>query len=157
MWEQELYVLQCCPCMNLDSWVHGRHGANCCCSGCVGEHYEAGKCVQLHRTGLWECVPRIFALHRLTANQAEVPERAAQLEPWWCWAFWGCRKLGGGGELQQRKQSFRNHWQVYRGLVPADSAFSDLKWRESFLSLKSLLHPSVQRSKTMRHHSQADT
>lgn len=56
----------------------------------------------------------------------------------------------------ENTQSFREHWRVYRGLVPADSAFSDLKSRESFLSLKSLLHPCVQRSKTIRHRKQRD-
>lgn len=74
-----------------------------------------------------------------------------------------CRSPGAGGSPRsvgglrceratQNTQSFSIHCQLYRGLVPADSAFSDLKWRESSLSLKSLLHPTVYRSKTIRHH-----
>lgn len=87
------------------------------------------------------------------------------------WSAVGVLAVGGGGvggrsgccgrlwrrqwaAQQNTQRSFRKHWQVYRGLVPADSAFSDSKRRESFLSLKSLLHPTVQRSKTIRRHRQ---
>lgn len=34
-----------------------------------------------------------------------------------------------------------SQWQLYRGLLPAESAFFDLKWRESFLKLKSFTTP----------------
>lgn len=133
-------------------------GANRGYSGYVGEHYEEGECLWPDRTGLQERVARIFVLHRVTADQTEA------LRQWSAvgvlampgivglWEAWRCQWAAA-----ENTQSFRNHWQVYRGLVPADSAFSDLKWRESFLSLKSLLHPTVQRSKTIRHHSQPDT
>lgn len=135
-----------------------RRGANCGYSGYVGEHYEGGERMRPGRTGLWERVPRIFVLHRVTADQAEALRVwsavgvLAVLGVLGLWEAWRCQWAAA-----ENTQSFRNHWQVYRGLVPADSAFSDLKWRESFLSLKSLLHPTVQRSKTIRHHKQTDT
>lgn len=46
-------------------------GANCGSSGYVGEHYEEDECLWPDRTGLWECVPRIFLLYRVTADQTE--------------------------------------------------------------------------------------
>lgn len=52
------------------------------------------------------------------------------------WEAWRCQWAAA-----ERTQGFRNHWQVYRGLVPADAAFSDLKFRESFLSLEELNKP----------------
>lgn len=156
--EQELKVQQSL-CLSPETWVYAGHWrANCGYSGYVGEQCEKGECVQPGRTGLWECVPRIFVLHRVTADQAEALRVwsavgvLAVLGIVGLWEAWRCQWAAA-----EYTQSFRNHWQVYRGLVPADSAFSDLKWKESFLSLKSLLHPTVQRSKTIRHHTQPDT
>lgn len=133
--------------------------ANCGYSGYVGEHYEGGECLQPGRTtSFWERVPSIFVLHRVTADQAEALRVwsavgvLAMLGILGLWEAWRCQWAA-----TENTHSFRSHWQVYRGLVPADSAFSDLKWRESFLTLKSLLHPTVQRSKTIRHHKQPDT
>lgn len=158
VWMQELKAQQSCACLSLETWVYAGHGGLAGHSGYVGMHYEGRECLWPGRTGLWEHAPRIFVLHGVRADQAEA------LRVWspvgvlavrgvlGMWEAWRCQWAAA-----ENTQSFRKHWQVYRGLVPADSAFSDLKWRESFLSLKSLLHPTVQRSKTIRHHKQTDT
>lgn len=109
------------------------------------------------RRGLRERLDGIFLPQWITADQAEA---LGAWSPVGVLAAWGILGMWEALRCQwaaaENTQSFREHWWVYRGLVPADSAFSDLKWRESFLSLNSLLHPSVQRSKTIRHHKQRD-
>lgn len=148
------------PPLSLGTWVYagqgggGGQGVGCTRWLCGCAFWE---CLWSGRTALWEHAPRIFMLHRV-ADQAEA------LRVWSPVGVLAVRVVQGMWEARrcqwaaaENTQSFRKHWQVYRGLVPADSAFSDLKWRESFLSLKSLLHPTVQRSKTIRHHKQTDT
>lgn len=107
--------------------------------------------------GLRERLDGIFLPQWITADQAEA---LGAWSPVGVLAAWGILGMWEALRCQwaaaENTQSFREHWRVYRGLVPADSAFSDLKWRESFLSLNSLLHPSVQRSKTIRHHKHRD-
>lgn len=107
--------------------------------------------------GLWEHLAGIFLPQWISADQAEVLgawSPVGVLAVWGNLGMWEARRCQWAAV--ENTQSFGVHWRNYRGLVPADSAFSDLKWRESFLSLNSLLHPSVQRSKTIRHHKQRD-
>lgn len=74
------------------SWKTQR--ASYCCTGYVNEHYEEGECLQPHRTGLWERVPRIFVLHRLTADQAEA------LSVQHSWSPGGAGHSGAAGSLE---------------------------------------------------------
>lgn len=58
----------------------------------VGEHYDG--CLWPGRTGLWERVPRIFVLHRVTADQAEalrVWSTVGVLAVQWLWEAWRCQ------------------------------------------------------------------
>ena len=104
----------------------GLRGAHCGYSGYVGEHYDdGGECLWPGRTGLRECVPRIFFLlfFFLCASQsssrpgggAESVERSRSL--WRCWAFWGCGRLGGVSELQQQR--------IHRALETTDRFTGD--------------------------------
>lgn len=68
---QKLKVHQSLPALSLHNQVHAGLGANCCYSGYVGEHHKQGKCLQPGRAALWECVPRILLLSRVTEDQAE--------------------------------------------------------------------------------------
>lgn len=134
----------------------GHGGLTAATAGMWASIMREEECLQPGETGLWERVPRIFSASQSNSRPgggAESVERSRSPG--------GAGRSGAVGGFRrcqwaavENTWSFRNHWQVYRGLVPADSAFSDLKWRESFLSLKSLLHPTVQRSKTIRHHKQ---
>lgn len=159
VWTQEQRAQQRCTSLSLGTWVYagqgGGQGAGCTRWLCGCAFWE---CMWSGRTAPWEHAPRIFMLHRVGADQAEalrVWSPVGVLAVGVVWGMWEARRCQWAAA--ENTQSFRKHWQVYRGLVPADSAFSDLKWRESFLSLKSLLHPTVQRSKTIRHHKQTHT
>lgn len=72
-------------------------GANCGYSGYVGEHYEGDECLWPGETGLWERVPRIFVLHRVTADQAEALSVwsavgvLAELDAQGLWEVWRCQ------------------------------------------------------------------